>query len=222
MLNTVYWFFTRFSFGWEGFSSLPSIPVSSEGFVQVLYFIISTSVNKNSQHFLQVIYLILVVNSLEIGKRCIVEPSTAMCPGYCDNENYSYHHENSAKYYSQPEWESVSRWCCNTWASPWHLYWDKSLLLANTISCWPYTDITRTLTDQLTTAHKYCRNGTFQIQEVSKANTDCIIIILRWTHKYLSGEIFLTKKSFQSVLFWVIISFTKGPLRHHRSFVSIK
>ena len=41
--------------------------------------------NKNYQHFLQVIYLILVVNSLEIGKRCIVEPGTAMCPGYCDN-----------------------------------------------------------------------------------------------------------------------------------------
>ena len=64
---------------------LPSIPVRWEGFVQVVYFIISTSVNKNSQHFLQVIYLILVVNSLEIGKRCIVHPSTAMCPGYCDN-----------------------------------------------------------------------------------------------------------------------------------------
>ena len=61
------------------------MPGSWEGFVQVLYFIISTSVNKNSQHFLQVIYLILVVNSLEIGKRCIVEPGTTMCPGYCDN-----------------------------------------------------------------------------------------------------------------------------------------
>ena len=78
------------------------MPGSWEGFVQVLYFIISTSVNKNSQHFLQVIYLILVVNSLEIGKRCIVEPGTTMCPGYCDNAKlFLSSEENSAKYYSQ-------------------------------------------------------------------------------------------------------------------------
>ena len=144
MLNTVYWFLL-ISHRAEKHSPLWPVlqwAVGREGFVQVLYFIISTSVNKNSQHFLQVIYLILVVNSLEIGKRCIVEPGSAMCPGYCDNaklflSSWKIQPNIRAREPVVPWSWSVSRWCCNRWASPWHLYWDKSLLLANTISCWP-------------------------------------------------------------------------------------
>ena len=162
MLNTVYWFFTRFSFGWEGFSSLPSIPVSSEGFVQVLYFIISTSVNKNSQHFLQVIYLILVVNSLEIGKRCIVHPSTAMCPGYCDNAKL---------FLSSWKFSQILQPASPGGVSPDDVVipeLHRDIYTEIRVYCWPilYHVDQRVIShgQWLTTApHKYCRNRTFQI-----------------------------------------------------------